>query len=265
MVQRFVRVQPHDGAAVYGQLQTNRTVQLLSAPPWEDDTLTSHILTPEQYSLLAPCTPSKIVCVGKNYVAHAAEMKSTVPDEPLIFLKPPTAIAQPEQTIDYPQESSHIEYEGELALIMGTICRNCAVEDARPYIWGYTVANDITARDLQRSDGQWTRAKGFDGFCPLGPWIVRSLSKSALLQTFVNHEPHPRQSSTLDQMVFNPEQLVSYISQIMTLLPGDVILTGTPAGVGPLQVGDRVSISIEGIGVLQNTVGHGTQVPNYRT
>lgn len=255
MVQRFVRIQPYDGLACYGQLHINRTVQVLNAPPWENGTETAYILTPEQYTLLAPCTPSKIIGVGKNYRDHAAEMQSQVPTEPLIFLKPPTALAKPEQTIPYPLQSHQVEYEGELALILGQTCQDCAAADARPYIWGYTIANDITARDLQQRDGQWTRAKGFDGFCPLGPWIVRSLSKSAVLETFVNNEPTPRQSTTLDQMVFTPEQLVAHISRIMTLLPGDVILTGTPAGVGSLQVGDRVSVKIEGIGVLQNAIG----------
>jgi 2-keto-4-pentenoate hydratase/2-oxohepta-3-ene-1,7-dioic acid hydratase in catechol pathway len=255
MVQRFVRIQPHDGMACYGQLQTNRTVQILTAPPWENGTETDQILLPEQYTLLSPCTPSKIIGVGKNYRDHAAEMQSEVPPEPLIFLKPPTTLAKPDQTILYPQQSQQVEYEGELALILGRTCQDCAAADARPYIWGYTIANDVTARDLQRKDGQWTRAKGFDGFCPLGPWIVRSLSKSALLETFVNDEATPRQSTTLDQMVFSPEQIVAHISQIMTLLPGDVILTGTPAGVGPLHLGDQVRVKIEGIGVLQNSIG----------
>jgi 2-keto-4-pentenoate hydratase/2-oxohepta-3-ene-1,7-dioic acid hydratase in catechol pathway len=147
-----------------------------------------------------------------------------------------------------------VEYEGELGIVIGQICRNCDLEQAQQAIWGYTIANDITARDLQRSDPQWTRAKGFDGFCPLGPWIVRELSPSAVLQTFVNEEEAPRQHTSIDAMIFPPEQLVAYISQVMTLMPGDVILTGTPAGVGPLLVGDRVTIKIEGIGTLSNWV-----------
>jgi 2-keto-4-pentenoate hydratase/2-oxohepta-3-ene-1,7-dioic acid hydratase in catechol pathway len=147
-----------------------------------------------------------------------------------------------------------VDYEGELALVIGERCVNCTPQEAQAKIWGYTVANDVTARDLQRQDGQWTRAKGFDTFCPLGPWIVREVSPAARLQTFVNDNDHPVQSDKIDQMVFGPEFLVSYISQVMTLLPGDVILTGTPEGVGPLQVGDRVRVEIEGIGCLENTV-----------
>jgi 2-keto-4-pentenoate hydratase/2-oxohepta-3-ene-1,7-dioic acid hydratase in catechol pathway len=147
-----------------------------------------------------------------------------------------------------------VEYEGELALVIGDRCVQCGPEEAGAKIWGYTIANDVTARDLQKRDGQWTRAKGFDTFCPLGPWIVRELSPGSRLQTFLNDDPQPVQSALVDEMVFPPDVLVSYISQVMTLLPGDVVLTGTPRGVGPLAIGDRTRISIEGIGVLENTV-----------
>ena len=156
--------------------------------------------------------------------------------------------------IVYPAQSKRVDYEGELALIIGEPCVDCTPEEAQNKIWGYTIANDVTARDLQQQDGQWTRAKGFNTFCPLGPWIVRELSPGARLQTFVNNSPQPVQSSSIDRMVFPPDVLVSYISQIMTLLPGDVVLTGTPQGVGPLQIGDRVRVEIEGIGALENTV-----------
>jgi len=145
-----------------------------------------------------------------------------------------------------------VDYEGELAIVMGERTRNCTPEEARSKIWGYTIANDVTARDLQRQDGQWTRAKGFDTFCPLGPWIVRDLSAGATLQTFINEETEPRQSALLSEMVFPVEKLVSYIAKIMTLVPGDVILTGTPQGVGSMQIGDRVRIAIESIGSLEN-------------
>jgi 2-keto-4-pentenoate hydratase/2-oxohepta-3-ene-1,7-dioic acid hydratase in catechol pathway len=147
-----------------------------------------------------------------------------------------------------------VDYEGELALIIGERCAQLSLEEAQSKIWGYTIANDVTARDLQKQDGQWTRAKGFDSFCPLGPWIVRELSPGAMLQTFINNQPKPVQSASTDTMIFSPGQIVAYISTIMTLLPGDVILTGTPAGVGPLEVGDQVRIEIEGIGALENVV-----------
>lgn len=255
MVQRFVRVQTTGGRIRYGELQINRSVSLLEGPPWLTNTLTNRVLEPEEYRLLAPCVPSKIVGIGKNYRAHAAEMDGAVPSQPLIFLKPPTAVLGPDEVISYPLQSRQIEYEGELALLIGKNCRNCSQAEAQDYIWGYTIANDVTARDLQRADGQWTRAKGFDGFCPLGPWVVRELSSSALLQTFMNDETEARQSTKIDTMVFEPEVLVSYISQVMTLLPGDIILTGTPAGIGPMQIGDRVSVQVEGIGTLSNTIG----------
>jgi 2-keto-4-pentenoate hydratase/2-oxohepta-3-ene-1,7-dioic acid hydratase in catechol pathway len=147
-----------------------------------------------------------------------------------------------------------VDYEGELALVIGEHCLDCTPAQAQGKIWGYTIANDVTARDLQKKDAQWTRAKGFNSFCPLGPWIVRELSAGARLQTFLNDGPQPVQSASINQMVFSPEFLVSYISQVMTLLPGDLILTGTPQGVGPMQVGDRVRVEIEGIGQLENTV-----------
>lgn len=211
-------------------------------------------LPAQDYKLLAPCAPSKILAVGKNYLKHALEMGGDVPTEPLIFLKPSTSLTSPNAPIYYPPQSSQVDYEGELALVIGDRCFGCTPEEARAKIWGYTIANDVTARDLQRKDHQWTRAKGFDSFCPLGPWIVRELAPGARLQTFLNDEPTPVQSAKIDEMAFPPHVLVSYISEVMTLLPGDIVLTGTPAGVGPMQVGDRVRVEIEGIGSLENTV-----------
>ena len=254
MAQRYVRVQTQKGQIHYGLLQLSRGVQLLDAPPWLKGQPTDLHLEPDSYQILAPCAPSKIVAVGKNYVDHAAEMGTPVPTEPLLFLKPPTAVIPTATAITYPLQSKRVDYEGELALIIGEPCADCTPEQAQNKIWGYTIANDVTARDLQQQDGQWTRDKGFNTFCPLGPWIVRELSPGARLQTFVNNNEHPVQSSSIDRMVFPPDVLVSYISQIMTLLPGDVVLTGTPQGVGPLQIGDRVRVEIEGIGALENTV-----------
>lgn len=254
MAQRYVRVQNQKGQVFYGLLQLSLKVQVLDAPPWLQGQLTDLVLEPESYQILAPCAPSKIVAVGKNYAEHAAEMGTDVPSEPLLFLKPSTAIIASGEQIHYPPQSQRVDYEGELALIIGERTFDCTLEEAHTKIWGYTIANDVTARDLQKQDGQWTRAKGFDTFCPLGPWIVRELSPGARLQTFLNEQPTPVQSSSIDQMVFPPDVLISYISKVMTLLPGDVVLTGTPLGVGSLDPGDRVRVEIEGIGRLENTV-----------
>ncbi|MGG6293860.1 fumarylacetoacetate hydrolase family protein [Leptolyngbya sp. AN02str] len=254
MAQRYVRVQTLLGHLHYGLLQLDRRVLVLDAPPWLQGQPTEQELEPDSYQILSPCAPSKIVAVGRNYVKHAAELGNEVPKEPLLFLKPPTTVIPPESTILYPPLSQRVDYEGELAVVIGDRCIDCTPEEARAKIWGYTIANDVTARDLQRSDGQWTRGKGFDTFCPLGPWIVREVNPSALLQTFINDDPNPVQSAPISDMMFSPEFVVAYISQVMTLLPGDVVLTGTPEGVGALRVGDRVRVEIEGIGSLENPV-----------
>jgi len=254
MAQRYVRVQDRQGKIYYGLLQLSLNVQVLDAPPWLQGEPTDLNLEPESYQILAPCAPSKIVAVGKNYVDHAAEMGSSVPSEPLLFLKPPTSIIATGMAIKYPSVSKRVDYEGELALIIGDRAVDCLPEEAQTKIWGYTIANDVTARDLQKQDSQWTRGKGFDTFCPLGPWIVREINPGARLQTFLNDDKQPVQSTCIEEMVFSPDLLVSYISRIMTLLPGDVVLTGTPVGVGPLNAGDRVRVEIEGIGRLENTV-----------
>jgi 2-keto-4-pentenoate hydratase/2-oxohepta-3-ene-1,7-dioic acid hydratase in catechol pathway len=254
MAQRYVRVQSQEGQIYYGVLQLSLNVEVLDAPPWFQGQPNKLILEPDKYKILAPCAPSKIVAVGKNYLDHAAEMGTPVPSEPLLFLKPPTSIIASEMAIRYPQQSQRVDYEGELALVIGERTSDCTPEMAQTKIWGYTIANDVTARDLQKKDGQWTRGKGFDTFCPIGPWIVRELNPGAKLQTFLNDDPQPKQSACIDEMVFSPDYLVSYISQIMTLLPGDIILTGTPSGIGPLQLGDRILVEIEGIGRLENTV-----------
>jgi len=208
--------------------------------------------------LLAPVLPrSKVVGIGKNYAAHAAEMGGEVPSEPLMFLKPNTSVIGPDEPIIYPPQTSNLHYEGELAVVIGRICRDVPVEKATDVIYGYTVANDVTARDLQRSDVQFTRAKGFDTFCPLGPWIETDLdpqtfSDGVRLQTYLNGEVV--QDGSTSDLIFDVPTLVAYVSSMMTLLPGDVILTGTPEGVGPMQVGDEVEVSIAGIGALTNPV-----------
>ncbi|MGA9103647.1 fumarylacetoacetate hydrolase family protein [Aeromicrobium sp.] len=204
--------------------------------------------------LLAPVIPrSKVVCVGKNYLRHAAEMGGEVPDEPLIFLKPNTSVIGPGEPILYPGQSSEVHYEGELAVVIGRICREISAADAEKVIFGYTVGNDVTARDLQAKDGQWTRAKGFDTFCPLGPWIETSLDPSDLAVTTML-QGETKQDGRTSDMVFSVPDIVEYVSSFMTLLPGDVILTGTPDGVGPMEVGDTVDVTIEGIGTLTNRV-----------
>jgi 2-keto-4-pentenoate hydratase/2-oxohepta-3-ene-1,7-dioic acid hydratase in catechol pathway len=206
--------------------------------------------------LLAPVLPrSKVVGIGKNYAAHAAEMGGEAPAEPLMFLKPNTSVIGPGDPIFYPRQSTEVHYEGELAVVIGRICRDvpATVEDVSSVIWGYTVANDVTARDLQRSDVQFTRAKGFDSFCPLGPWIETELDVSDVrIQTFLNGDL--KQDGTTKDMIHDVPALIAHVSSVMTLLPGDVILTGTPEGVGPMQVGDEVEISIAGIGNLTNQV-----------
>lgn len=257
MAQRYVRVKHSQEQIYYGILQPNRAVTVLDAPPWLGGQPTERELESDSYQILAPVAPSKIIAVGKNYAQHAAEMGTPVPEEPLLFLKPPTGIIADGEAIHYPPQSERVDYEGELALIIGEITKNCSQSQARNKIWGYTIANDVTARDLQKKDGQWTRSKGFDTFCPLGPWIVREVSPGAKLQTFVNDFAQPKQSALISEMVFSPEFLVSYISQVMTLFPGDVILTGTPEGIAPMQVGDIVRVEIEGIGGLENTLIQG--------
>ncbi len=254
MAHRYVRVQSSSGQLHYGLLQADRRVQVLDAPPWLSGQPTALDLPVEDYRLLAPCSPSKVIAVGRNYAQHAAELGNELPKEPLLFMKPPTAVTAADTPIFYPPQSSRVDYEGELAIVIGDRATDCEVEEARGKIWGYTIANDVTARDLQRQDNQWTRAKGFDSFCPLGPWIVREIPEGAQLQTFINEAEAPVQSASIADMIFSPEYLVSYISQAITLLPGDVILTGTPEGVGPVVVGDRIRIEIEGIGSLENVV-----------
>lgn len=211
-----------------------------------------------EVQLLAPVIPrSKIVAIGKNYAAHAAEFDGVVPDEPLMFLKPNTSVIGPDDAILYPRQSQNLHYEGELAVVIGRICRDVPPERATDVIFGYTVANDVTARDLQRSDGQWSRAKGFDTFCPLGPWIEDDLdphdfAEGRAVQTYLNGDLV--QDGNTKDLVFDIPTLIAYISSAMTLLPGDVILTGTPEGVGPMNVGDEIEVSIAGIGALTNRV-----------
>ncbi len=204
--------------------------------------------------LLAPVIPrSKVVCIGKNYADHAAEMGSVVPTEPIIFIKPNTSVIGPNETIIWPSMSERVDHEVELAIVIGRICKEVPAAKARDVIYGYTIANDVTARDLQKKDGQWSRAKGFDTFCPLGPWIeTEFVPKDQKITATLNGEI--RQSSVLSEMIFKIPQIIEFVTSVMTLLPGDVVLTGTPAGIGPMPAGASISVAIEGLGTLTNKV-----------
>ncbi len=204
--------------------------------------------------LLAPVIPrSKVVCIGRNYAAHAEELGHEIPTEPLVFLKPNTSVVGPFDPIVYPAQSSNVHFEGELAVVIGRICRDVPVAKWKDVVFGYTVGNDVTARDLQKTDGQWARAKGFDSFCPLGPWIETDFDPSDVAVTTELNGDVKQQGRT-SLMLYDVPTVIAYITSFMTLLPGDVILTGTPAGVGPMTPGDNVSVTVEGIGTLTNKV-----------
>ena len=242
-----------DDQPTWGMLEGDRVERLQDSPLTAPVQRTGQSLPLWDVTLLAPTLPTKIVAVGRNYPAHAAEHEVPVPQEPLIFLKPPSAVIGPGESIRLPSLSRQVEHEGELAVVIGRRGRCVDEVSAQEHVLGYTAANDVTARDLQRGDPQWTRGKGFDTFCPLGPWIETELELSgAGLTCSVNGEL--RQQGQLSEMVFSVDRLIAFISQVMTLEPGDVILTGTPAGVGPLVHGDRVSVSIDGLGELTNPV-----------
>jgi 2-keto-4-pentenoate hydratase/2-oxohepta-3-ene-1,7-dioic acid hydratase in catechol pathway len=208
----------------------------------------------QQCAVLPPVVPTKIICLAVNYRAHAAEMGHAIPEEPVLFLKAPSAVIGSGQPIVLPRMSQRVDFEGELAIVLGKVCRRVAVEDIPSHIFGYSCANDVTARDLQKRDGQYGRAKGFDSFAPVGPWIETEVADpdDLTLRTTVNGELH--QEGNTSDMVFSPFEIVSRISQVMTLFPGDVILTGTPPGVGALAPGDEVRVEIESVGTLINPV-----------
>ena len=247
---RFGKVEGEAGAPVEAL-----TVAAIAEHPFGTIELTGERWALPDVRLLAPLLPSKIVGIGKNYAEHVAEMGGgDAPHAPLLFLKPPTAVIGPGDAIRLPVESDEVHFEGELAAVVGALgAREVPRERALETLLGYTIGNDVTARDQQRHDGQWTRAKGHDSFCPLGPWIETVLDPSDLaLRTELDGQV--KQDSRTSLLLHDVATLVSYVSHIMTLLPGDVILTGTPDGVGPMQVGDEVSVTIEGIGTLSNPV-----------
>jgi len=248
---RLVRFLVH-GRTAYGILNDDETAELdgkgyASLSSLGVDHRTADLI------LLAPCVPTKIVAVGLNYRDHARELGMQVPDSPILFLKPPTSVIGPGESIVRPTMSSRVDYEAELGIVIRDRVSRIPPEASRDHILGYTCANDVTARDLQKKDGQWTRAKSFDTFCPIGPWIQTDLDPDDLLiEAYVNGER--RQSSRTSQFIYSVDLLVSFISQVMTLEPGDLIITGTPPGIGPMQAGDEVEVRIEGIGCLKNGV-----------
>jgi 2-keto-4-pentenoate hydratase/2-oxohepta-3-ene-1,7-dioic acid hydratase in catechol pathway len=249
---RFIRYEYGKEGPRYGWVLENKVGPLQGSPLGEYRRMEADIPL-ERVHLLPPVVPEKIICVGRNYAEHAREHGAEVPEYPLIFLKPPSSVIGPGAKIVLPPQSKQVEHEAELAIVIGRTGRWIPTEEALSYVFGFTAANDVTARDLQRKDGQWTRAKGFDTFCPLGPWIETDLDPSDVLITCrVNSEM--RQMASTREMVFTISHLIAFVSSIMTLHPGDVILTGTPAGVGPINKGDMVEVDIEGLGVLRNPV-----------
>jgi 2-keto-4-pentenoate hydratase/2-oxohepta-3-ene-1,7-dioic acid hydratase in catechol pathway len=251
---KIVRYQ--DGSLVkYGVIE-KETIREMEGDPFGHFHLTSKVKKVGEAKLLSPCLPSKIVALGLNYRDHAEEVKLPIPDKPLLFIKPSTSVIGPGEAILYPKMSKRVDYEAELAVVIGKIAKNVSEEKAADYILGYTCLNDVTARDLQPKDGQWTLSKSFDTFSPIGPWIVTDMDPYQLeISSYLNGER--RQHSNTKNLIFGPRQLVSFISWAMTLLPGDVIATGTPSGIGPMAIGDQIDVVIEGIGTLSNHVVKG--------
>lgn len=242
-----------DGLTPEGEIGPESVIAPITGHPMGEWQVSGSVAPAAGVTLLAPVIPSKIVCLGKNYVEHAREMGGEAPSEPLIFMKPSTSVIGPGDPIVLPWQSERVEHEGELAVVIGRVCKDVPRERVAEVIYGYTIANDVTARDLQARDGQWTRAKGFDTFCPLGPWIDTDFDPADReITCTVNGEVRQRGNSS--DMVHDIEAQIEYITSIMTLLPGDVVLTGTPAGIGPLVTGDRVRVEIEGLGALTNPV-----------
>jgi 2-keto-4-pentenoate hydratase/2-oxohepta-3-ene-1,7-dioic acid hydratase in catechol pathway len=250
---RLVRFRFGDAIATGIVERGSDQVQVLRGTFFEDPLPTGEQIPLDDVRLLAPVLPSKVVCVGKNYAAHAAEFGMEVPEEPLLFLKPSTAVIGPGDPIALLPVSRRVDYEGELAVVIGRIAKNVLAEDASRFILGFTCANDVTLRDLQKTDDQWCRAKGFDGSCPLGPWVETEVDPTdVVVETRLNGEV--RQHASTADLAFGVATLIEYITTFMTLLPGDVLLTGTPEGVGKLASGDTVEVEVEGVGTLRNPV-----------
>ena len=256
MSSRYIRFEhPETGCALFGAMDFEH-VSVLDSAPWREGKPTGEKFGADSVRLLAPVEPSKIVCIGLNYYAHVAASFSAdkPPEEPLIFLKPPSSVIGPDDTIIHPLQSQRVDYEAELGVVIGKKAAKVLEQEAEQYIFGYTCVNDVTARDLQKKDGQWSRAKGFDTFCPVGPWIVTGLDYRDILVEGILNET-VMQSGRTSLMIFNVPFLISYISQVMSLYPGDLISTGTPSGIAPMKPGDRIQVRVEGIGTLENVVG----------
>ncbi|MGO4612512.1 fumarylacetoacetate hydrolase family protein [Nocardia sp. 2YAB30] len=249
----FVSIEGDGSEIAGGSRAGSEIAKEIAEHPFGTPTFTGRSWPLADVRLLAPILASKVVCIGKNYAAHAAEMGGTAPTDPVIFLKPNTSIIGPNAPIILPPSSAQVDYEGELAIVIGRPCKDVPASRALDVVLGYTVANDVTARDQQRHDGQWTRGKGYDTFCPLGPWIETSLDPSDL-EIVTELDGAVRQRSRTSLLLHDIPKLIEWITTVMTLLPGDVILTGTPEGVGPLQDGQQVSVTVEGIGTLTNPV-----------
>ena len=245
----------HDDAIMYGIIDGTDLVVLAGDPLFAGFETTGERVPLGEVALLAPVIPrSKVIGIARNYRDHAAELGNEVPAEPMMFLKPNTSVIGPGDAIVRPAQSERTDYEGELAAVIGRVAKNVSVEDALDYVFGYTIGNDVTARDLQKTDGQWARAKGFDTFCPLGPAIETEFTPSADVRIVTRVNGEVRQDGTLGAMVHSVAEFISYASHAFTLLPGDVILAGTPAGVGPFVAGDIVEVEITGLGTLRNPV-----------
>jgi len=243
------------GDPLFGLLNESDSILILKGDPiYVGITPIDKTVNLADVRLLAPVIPrSKVVCIGKNYADHAAEMNSAVPEEPIIFIKPNTAVIGPNEIIQWPRMSERVDFEAELAIVIGRICKEVPAAKANDVIFGYTLANDVTARDLQKKDGQWSRAKGFDTFCPLGPWIeTEFVPGNQRITATLNGEI--KQSATLDLMIFKIPQIIEFVTNVMTLLPGDVILTGTPAGIAPMPAESTITVAIDGLGALTNKV-----------
>jgi len=249
---KIVRIKAGDDIA-YGVADAEG-VLVYNGSPFVAWAPTETVVPWESVQLLAPVIPTKVIAVGRNYEDHADERNATVPDEPLIFLKPATSVIGPDANVVYPPISKEVHHEAELAAVISRVARHVRAEDASAYIIGYTAANDVTARDLQKKDGQWARAKGFDTFCPLGPAIETELDPLEKLAVICRVNGEVRQAGFTSDMVFGVAEILEYVSAVMTLLPGDVILTGTPAGVGKVEPGDVMEVEIDGIGTLRNRV-----------
>lgn len=248
----IVRFKDPDGIERYGAIEGDSVIEI-AGTPFKGSDYSGRVFSVETVDMLAPCMPSKIVCLGVNYHGHASEMGHKVPDAPLIFLKPSTAVIGPGALIRYPEISRRVDYEAELAVVIKKPAWRVSQDDAAEYILGYTCFNDITARDLQQQDGQWTRAKGFDTFAAIGPWVATDIDVSSVnIETYLNGER--KQHGNTADLIYGIDYLVHFISHVMTLLPGDVIATGTPSGIGPMQAGDTVEIKIEHVGTLRNKV-----------